>query len=448
MTCAELAALPPRELEAAALGRTWPMLSVKQALAALPLESALAEFAKVIGRPGLTVAERPVLGMHAVARTDAVAFHLIDAGGEPFENRPPVVVGAGDQRTLHGVLRPQWVAAFADVRIRGRSQLVERDGDVLLDVEPHERAAVVDELALDGAVFRHGDGSARVLADPAAEELRVDEAFSLTGPNTYAFGHWLVEYLPRLWLALSHGLLPSGTTILIDRGMAPQHRQALEALAPGHPIIEVAPLQPVRVRRLWQAPAHYYAAIYPAFTGGFRYDSVIAPPALFARLFDGMRTRMRSSFALTGAASPGDRLYLARRPGSHRKLVNHLEVEAIAVRHGFRPVYLERYSFPEQLQLVGDASLLLGPEGSAFFLGYLGRAGTRACVLNHPHTEFLTSVTALLDAVGVATTVFTGPYERVPDDGYLHFADYRIDPDALDRFLVDWTAPQASSDAR
>jgi hypothetical protein len=422
---------------AASAGRTWPMLFVKQALAGLPRDEAFAQFTAALRRPaGASLTWRPLLSARDHAERGAAIFRELEPAGEPFVNQPPRVIGEGDQRLLAHRKRSVYVAAFDQVSVRGRSQLVETSDSLLLDYEGGELARVDDEIELDSAIFRREESGAWIIEEPSTDTLRVDECFSLLGPNSFAFGHWLAEYLPRLWLALESGLMPA-VAILIDQGMGRQHRQSLESLLPaGTRIIEVKPMQKVEVGRLWFAPTYFYAPVYPQFNQRFRYELVASPPDRFQRIVNGMLARMAPAVAREG----DDRLYLARKPGGHRQLVNHAAIEAIAVRAGFKCVYLEDHDFIEQLHMVGKAKYLLGPEGSAFFLGFFARPGTRACILNHPHTEYLTTVTALLDAIAVECTVLTGPFERVEAGDYLHHSDYSIDPEVFSEFLRQWCA--------
>lgn len=428
-----LAHLSPDEIAAARKGRTWPMLFVKQPLAPLPLDEAFAEFSRLMQfSPGTALSRVELESARAVAETAAVRFHLVDAGGDPFTNRPSRVIGEGDERLIAHVSRANYVAAFEQATVRGRSQLVELQGQVLLDFEGEEFSRIDDEIELDSAVFRHDGSIAWIIDEPRSDDLEVAECFSLLGPNSFAFGHWIVEYLPRLWMAMQSGHMPR-VPVLIDQDMNRQHRQCLETLlGPGVPVIEVAPMQRVRVGRLWFAPTFNYAPIYPQFNQRFRYDLVAVPPDRFHEVFNGM------SHAL-GAAPADDqartRLFLARRPYRHRKLVNHTDIELIAVDEGFRLVYLEDFDFDEQLRLIRGADWLVGPEGSAFFVAFFARPGTRVGFLNHPHTEFLTEVTALLEVMGVECTVVTGPFRRIEEGGYTHFSDYEIDPDVFRRYL-------------
>ena len=433
-----LAGFAAEDIAMARRGRTWPMLFVKQALAELPAEQAYAEFASALQRPsGSALVRKQLLGIHPFAQEHAAFLQELEPGGEPFVNLPPRVIGEGDQRVLNGQLRPTYLAAFDGVTTRGRSQLIETKDAALLDFENEELARIDDVVELDSAVFRRDGDAVWVIDEPNAESLQIEQCFSLLGPNSFAFGHWIVEYLPRIWLAQASGLMPR-VPVLIDQDMPRQHREALELLlSPGTDIIEIKPMQRVEVGRLWFAPLFYYRPIYPQFNRRFRYDFAIVPPDRFRRIMLGMIDRLSGAIGPDPACAD-TKIYLARKAGGRRKLVNHEVIESIAQANGFRHVFLEDLGFVEQLRLIRSADYLLGPEGSAFFLGFFARPGTRIAILNHRHTEYLTTVTALLEKMEMDCTVLTGPFQRVDPEDYLHHSDYRIEPEELEEFLRGW----------
>jgi hypothetical protein len=432
-----LAGFSDNEIAAARMGRTWPMLFVKQALAQLPVDQAYAQFAKTLQRPSDgKLSSKQLLAVRGIAEREGAFFRELEPAGESFVNQPCRTVGENDDRLLTNNKRSLYLAAFDQVATRGRSQLIEMPDKVLLDFEGEELARIDDEIELDSAVLRRNGDKLWVIDESPADALHVDQCFSLLGPNSFAFGHWIVDFLPRLWITLESGLMPP-MPILIDQGMSRQHRQYLELVVPqGTQIIEVKPMQRVEIGRLWFAPTFYYAPIYPQFNSRFRYDFVAAPPDRFRRIFQALLARMLPS---VGPSEGVEKIYLARKPGGHRKMTNHQAIERAAEREGFRCVHPEDLDFVEQLRLVRQAKYLVGPEGSAFFLAFFAHPGTRACVLNHPHTEYLTTVTAMLDALDVDCTVLTGPFRRVDPDDYVHHSDYEIDVDVFSEFIRNWS---------
>jgi len=390
---------------------------------------------------------RPVSSVKEVAEQRAAVFHLLEPAGESFVLEPPQVINCGNHRTLHGVSRSMYVAAFERALLQGWSQLVRVGDEVLLDFEGSEFDSVDDQLEIDSAVFQHQGRLALLIEDAANRPpRRIEECFSLLAPSSLNFGHWVGEYLPRLAAALSSVIVPD-VPVLIDADLPRQHRQSLALLLPkSERIIEIAPGEIVEAGKLWYAPTYYYAPVHAEMNDRYSDDLVAAPPARFARLVSFMKGRFR---ARIDEVNGPERIFLARRPLKKRRLVNYQAIEAIAVRHGFSIIYMEDHDFADQLRLIRNARFVTGPDGSAFFTTFFAEPGTRLAILNHRHTELLSRFTALLNALEVKTTVITGPFTdedpiRVhwSRAAYPHFGNYEIDEGTYARFLEGWLADE------
>lgn len=379
----------------------------------------------------------PLRSIREAATHRSAFFHLLENGGEPVAHLPPRVIGDGNHRVVHGFSRSSYVAAFEGVKLLGRSQLVNSGDELLLDYEGTEFDSIDDDIELDAAVFQREGHSASFMEGVSdAPPLRIDECFSLLGPNSGAFGHWVGEYLPRLAVAMSSGMMPD-VPVLMDAHMPEQHRQSLALLLPENAeIIEIEPNTVVEVGKLWYSPTYYYAPILVRMNDRYREELFAAPLDRFARLANFMTAR----FVERLSATPGlEKIFLARRYYLHRKLFNAGRIEKIAVRNGFTIVYPEEHDFASQLNLIRNAKFVTGPEGSAYFLAFFARPGTKIAILNHQYTELLVGVTALLDELGMDTTVITGRFVK-EDLDYPHHGDYRIDETVYEDFLKQWTA--------
>ncbi|OGT59137.1 MAG: hypothetical protein A3E01_20110 [Gammaproteobacteria bacterium RIFCSPHIGHO2_12_FULL_63_22] len=363
-------------------------------------------------------------------RSHGIHFRELARAGDAFEVPPPRVIGPGNHRTLLGRTRSEFIGCLPDARVRSRSSVIELDEIIALDYEAGELSSIDDRLNLDPAIFQV-DGETALMLPAGGNELALDEVFSLVGTHTWAFGHWLWEYLPRYVAATMAADLPA-IPVLIDQGMPAQHRQALAALLPpGASIIELPPAGRARVARLWCAPTPMYMPLFEHMNERFRWDLLAAEPRRFARVVAEMNRRLGREDGAPGVR----RIYLARRENRHRKLVNHAQIEALATRHGFDVVYPEDMDFAGQVRMARDAEWIVGPEGSAMFLAFFAAAGTRLCILNHPYTLGLPVLTGLLEEIGIDVTVMTGP--AASSNAELpHFIDYRIDPEGFEAFLL------------
>jgi Glycosyltransferase 61 len=422
----------------AAQGHVWPLMWFKQGLLERhPIGQALELYRQLLDLgPECRLESKSLASQRDYARDEGLFFCETEPAGEAFVNRAPRVIGDGNHRDLHGVSRSMYVGCVADARLRGRSAVVEAGGRALLDYEGVERSRIDEQLEIDPAIFCSDAERAQIISpSDRLQKIEVDEAFTLLGPNTCAFGHWISESLPRYILAALSGHLPP-VPVLIDAGMPAQHRQALELmLSTGTTIIEVPTLAIVHCKRLWYAPSPSYCPLCEKMNERFRDDYLAAPPARFGRAVREMSRR--AQVAMNGSTPGADKVFLGREEFRQRKMINREAIEVLARDRGFQVVYPEQLDFAGQVRTARAARFVAGPEGSALFLLFFSEPGTRLCILNHPHTRLLTAVTALLEEIGIDVTVFTGPYVKERDD-YPHFADYRIEEQPFADFLGRW----------
>jgi len=420
-------------------------LAVKEALIARDgVADGFAAFQALTTLPACaSLTTRKLVSLHAAPKRARAAWHMLDAGGEPYTLPAPPVIGDGNQYDLTGIGRPIFLGCLKDARLRGRSAVIELASCALVDFQGDELTRLDDRLAFDPAVFHHDGDTLQLLTPPADQPERViPEAFHLLGAHTDAFGHWLWEYLPKFLAASMSGKLPP-MPILIDAvqpfGVMPaSHRALLLALAPpGTEVIEVRRFETLRVEKLWVTPGQMHMPLLERINPKFRWDYLGSPPARLAHVMREMDRR------LPHRAGRGlHRVFLARPASNHRRLVNKLVIEGIAQARGFEIVYPETLDIHGQAALLREADFVLGPEGSAFFLAFFARPGTQICLLDHPHTAGMTLLTAPLREIGVQSRMFTGPFAQVEAE-FRHCSDYSIDEIAFAQFLDRWLAGAA-----
>ena len=414
-----------------------PLMRFKQALVArFGIERGFAVYRERLMLPDTgRVRLRPLQSQLAFARAHSAAFVETDPGGAPFTVEPPAVVGEGDRLPLRHVSRCLYVACLADARVRGRSAVIEAGGAALLDYQGNERTLFDCELDIDPAIFDAARERAWIV-EPDDDEagIEVDEAFMLLGPNAGSFGDWMSEFLPRYVAADASGALPP-VPLLIDANLPATIRQSLAMMAPpGVRTIEVAPYTTVRVRKLWCAPSLCFAPGREKMDRRFKWDYLAPAPAASAAVAREMAGR---AVAFGRDAGGPERVFLGRRPAGWRKLVNSEAIEAAARNRGFQIVYPEDLDFAAQADLLRHAHFVVAPEGSALFLAYFARPGTKICILNHTLIDGAIGYNGLFDRVLI--TILTGPIVR-PDAQFPHRADYRIDADAFGAFLDEWVS--------
>jgi capsular polysaccharide biosynthesis protein len=348
---------------------------------------------------------------------------------QAFAHQPPLIVGEGNQRPLHGVTRSQYVACLADARVRGRSATVEVNRHLLLDHQDDEMQRLDDEPEWDSAIFHAKDTRGWLIDEnDSAAVTTVDEAFTLIGAHTDFFGHWMCEYLPKYAAAKLSGALPD-VPLLLDSFMPSSHRASLELLYPECRLIEVPAFKSVQVARLWCAPALSYQPLHERRNERFSWDAIAASPERFAPVIRELQGRLDRA---VGISSGPERVYFARRSFRHRRLVNCDAIERVARELGFELFYPEDLPFTEQAVLARNARVIVAPEGSALFLSMFARPQSKVCILSHPLTDVLADYNGILAAHEIEVMAITGPISRA-DDRTPHNSDYRLDEDVFRR---------------
>jgi hypothetical protein len=421
-------------------GDLFAQMEIKTALAAqYTVEEGFSIFRRLLDLPESSAIVLTTLdSQYAVLERHGTVLLELGPRGASFHIEPPPVIGAGNHRTIEGKARSVYLGCFTDARVRGRSALIGVEDVLALDYEGDELKRLDDRLEFDPTVFSaETERVWAIVAERRRPELEIDEAFTLLGPHTDAFGHWIWEYLPKYIVASMSDALPP-VPLLIDQRMPVSQRQALELMLPQPvPLISVGWGVNAHVRNLWVAASQMHMPLLERMNDRFKWDYLASPPARFGVIIRDMIRRLEPSLP----SGPGhNRLYLARRPSRHRKLDNYLIVEAVAQARGFHIVYPEDLDFRDQIALVRGARFIIGPERSSFFLAFFARPGTKICLLDHPHTAALPLLAGPLNEVGVETTVFTGPYTSFNPE-WPHQSDYTIDETALADFISLWLAP-------
>jgi hypothetical protein len=191
----------------------------------------------------------------------------------------------------------------------------------------------------------------------------------------------------------------------------------------------------VRVRRLWYASNLHYAPAFDKMEGSWRWDYLCPAPAQLLPVV--REIARRADAALRAEVTGPARVFLGRRPHQWRRLVNYTAIEAAAGARGFLVVYPEEHDFDSQVELLRHARYVVAPLGSALFLLYFARPGTKLCTLAHTSIDEATSYNGLYE--GIDMSVVTGSIVR-PDLQFPDRSDYAIDEKRFCEFLDTWLA--------
>lgn len=161
------------------------------------------------------------------------------------------------------------------------------------------------------------------------------------------YGHWLVEMLPKAFLAMRHLQLGHDwPAIAYSAGDAMNNvvRDSLRLI--DYPADEVV--------FTGTSPCHFDELI---LIDGLTVHSVFMSTPVFECM---------EKIAGAVPAGPAESLYVTRRPSISRCFENEAEIQAVFSEFGFREIECAQLSFAEQVSAFKSARQIAGPMGAAF----------------------------------------------------------------------------------
>lgn len=237
------------------------------------------------------------------------------------------------------------------------------------------RAVVCNELNLYESYIRsHHTSTLHELGNKKAVKL-TGRRVLLAGPGDQIYGHWIVDFLPKLYILERAGLpyteqryiLPDDTPAfaLIWLDLLGISREQLEFYGRWSDVLEVETL------------------IVPT---ALRVSSRVSP--LFPKAVEFLLSCLKRKIALD--QEPINKIYVSRtKLGStgKRKLENSAMLEQMALDAGYSICYPETLSIPAQLSLFANAKTLVGEYGSGLHASMFASDKLSTCALRNVGIE-------------------------------------------------------------
>jgi capsular polysaccharide biosynthesis protein len=329
--------------------------------------------------------------------------------------------------------RPMYFCVLKDAVVASKSDLIVCDDSALLDSEPEELDRLPLNLSVNAPVISHQDKTAWVVEpeDENPNSLHLAAALSLLGVHSFNFGHWMMEFLPRVWLAMNRPGF-SDVPVLVDNQMPHQNIEALKFfIGDAHPVRVIQPGQKVTVGRLWASPMFRYcpAGADPKVVNKEGFVQLPLDAQLFTQLFRGALAAAPAKVP----ASPYKYVYLTRK-NLHKQLINQEEIENYMRALGFELFDFYELPFLSQVSIIQNASILAGPEGSAFSNICFGRGGLKVVQLTSPFVDGYEFYSQLAEAWGLEVYLLKGEYAGAQSEYQFH-SDYRVSVDQLKKIM-------------
>ena len=221
---------------------------------------------------------------------------------------------------------------------------------------------------------------------PKADDIHELETAVLTSaPHYFNYGHWLLEFLPRIDLALSAGF---GDLPLYAHPGQDWSETLARCLGPVNFVPHAsASASFTRVKRL----------IVPSVARIQNSGDDVALKAAWARLSDGL-AHMAPAPDPFANRSRGRKIAVSRRGWTNsvnlRRLINTNRMERMLVDQGFEIHQPHTMSLADQRNLFHDADVIVGEDGSALHNTIYSRPGTRIGLVAMGRINYLHLLTA------------------------------------------------------
>ena len=243
--------------------------------------------------------------------------------------------------------------------------------------------AIVDGKASYGKAFLHPRHHVVTVSDRLnAEKLPVRDVPGplavIYGPAHETWGHWLTDFLPRLWVLRESGFALDELRFVMPPDLRPF---AWELLA----CFGITPAR-CEIYRYWHEIIRTDTLLLPT---GLRADNRFA--SCFAAATQWWTGIVRGA---SPAARTNRRLLLSRVGAPQaRQMANRDAIESLALEAGYEVVRPEALSISEQVRLFSEASVLIGEYGSALHNSVFTGAGAIVCGLRGTslHPSFVQS---------------------------------------------------------
>lgn len=272
---------------------------------------------------------------------------------------------------------------------------------------------------LPGCVF----SGTRLMLEPPPRSSTVecDAAVLVSAPHYEGYGHWLLDFLPRLTMAGAFGL----ADLPVYREPAHDWARALSGA--------VAPLRFLDAKQLGAGWVRVKRLYVPS-VARIRHT---ADAAALAATWTRLGAVLDQAPDGAGAAGSGPRRIVVSRRSwtdsqNKRRLLNAADIEAQLEARGFTVVHPQDLSLAEQRRIFRNAGIVLGEDGSALHNTVHCRAGTRIGIYAMGRINPVHLMTAQM--LGHRVTYI--PTEPVTDHEASALLDIRrLAPEALDEAL-------------
>ena len=172
---------------------------------------------------------------------------------------------------------------------------------------------------------------------------------SIQHPWHYNNWHWTADSLPQIRSLAVH-MQGRPLTLLMSKEVGQVHRDSLDAILPENFTVEYVDPQEWFDLETFVLPSHVSSVANAFF-----------PP----EYYEFIRSNTFRKLGTPKLDQPSGRYYISRARAKHRRVLNETELVALIEPFGFKKIFMEDYTFPQQVELFRNAEAILSPHGAA-----------------------------------------------------------------------------------
>ena len=234
---------------------------------------------------------------------------------------------------------------------------------------------------------------------PRSLTRRIGTFSSIQHPWHYNNWHWTADSLPQVRSLAVH-MQGKPLTLLMSNDVGPVHRESLEAIIPSNFVVEYVDPREWFELETFVLPSHVSSVA----------NAYFPPP-----YYDFIRSGTFRNLSPQKTIQACGRFYISRGRAKHRRVLNEQQMLTLLEHFGFQMIFIEDYTFADQVEVFRHAEAIVSPHGAALG-GLIYSEHAKVCVLYpeaRPAGYFYTL------ARGVGLQHFFTTDDRLEDDDFL-----------------------------
>lgn len=329
----------------------------------------------------------------------------------------------------------QYVAYAKNCIAFGRCNLIVAENEIIYDLVRYfgkERIVLGDyDFEKSKPIFVTFDKQTAIVSLPSIRGPRMKEGLCLFGVQSQNFGHWFVEYLPRL-MYFENSDLPSNLPIYIDEALP---KTILETIK----LFNVHNREIIKLQAgvQYQFDGLYFGATPNYFPfdikPGENEHDTIWPRKVFSDLRAKILNRIEEKQGFLGRRKR--RIFITRKNFGSRIIKNEAEIIEFLKERGFETIAPEELTFIEQVELFKNASIVIGPCCSALSNALFCEPNTPVIGLIHDYSGFnFNGYSSYVEAGGAKALYVQGRTDRKASVAPYHW-DFEIEIADLEKAI-------------